>query len=344
MRIDLTGVQTTAQLHAAGLSSRQIRRLVRQGALRPLLTGVYASQAVPAAGPALPARSAPAAVTSASAGRKARQAGEELLRVAAALAVTGSRSAVTGPAVTGPGSAVTGSGSAGSHGSAARVYGLGVVGLGPAPLIEMTRAPGGRGGRTGGPGVRVHVAALPADHVISYRGVLLTSVPRTVIDLARTLPFAEGVAVTDSALHAGLTSKSALAAVIADCPRWPGLRRAREVAAFSDARSESVLESLSRAVFHQAGLPPPDLQVWVGDDDGIIGRADFLWRRYRTLGEADGALKYHNPARARAQLERDARLRAAGYEVVHFTWPEITRAPAQVMDAIQLAFSRGSVR
>ena len=306
---ELSGVQTTAQLRSAGLSSRQVRRLVQQGVLRPLLTGVYATQA------------APAAATAAGGGSAARQAHDELLRVAAALAVTGSRSV-------------------GSHGSAARVYGLGTVGANPAPLIEITRAPGDRGGRTGRSGVRVHVAALPADHVVSYRGVLLTSVPRTVIDLARALPFAEGVAVADSALHARLTSKAALAAVIAGCPRWRGLQRAREVTAFSDARAESVLESLSRAAFHQAGLPPPDLQVWVGDDDGVIGRADFLWRRYHTIGEADGAVKYQTPARARAQLDRDARLRAAGYEVVHFTWPEITRVPAQVIDAIQVAFRR----
>jgi hypothetical protein len=186
----------------------------------------------------------------------------------------------------------------------------------------------------------VRIARLPAEHVVSYRGVPLTSVPRTVIDLARILPFAEGVAVADSALHARLASKSELATVIGDCGRWPGLRRAREVAAFSDARSESVLESLGRAVFHQAGLPPPDLQVWVGDDGEAIGRADFLWRQYRTIGEADGAAKYETPARARTQLERDARLRAAGYEVVHFTWPQITRAPAQVVEEIQVAFRR----
>jgi Protein of unknown function (DUF559) len=160
--------------------------------------------------------------------------------------------------------------------------------------------------------------------------------------LARTLPFAEGVAIADSALNARLTSKAELAAVIADCPRWPGLQRAREATAFSDARSESVLESLGRAAFRQAGLPPPDLQVWVGDDGEIIGRADFLWRPYRTIGEADGAFKYQTPARARAQLERDARLRAAGYEVVHFTWAQITRVPAQVVDSIRVAFSRGA--
>jgi hypothetical protein len=274
------------------------------------MNGVYASAA------------AVTAVTGGARGDQARQAGEHLLRVAAALAVTGSRSV-------------------GSHDSAARVYGLGVLGRDPAPVIEMTRAPGGQGGRTGRPGVRVHVAALPLDHVVSYRGVPLTSVPRTVIDLARILPFAQAVAVADSALNARLTSKGQLSAVTAECPRWPGVKRAREVTEFSDPRAESVLESLSRAAFHQFGLPPPDLQVWVGDDGEVIGRVDFLWRRYRTIGEADGAVKYETPARARAQLDRDARLRAAGYEVVHFTWPEITRVPEQVVESIRMAFRRG---
>jgi hypothetical protein len=305
----LKGVQTTAQLLAAGLSAGQIRRLIRDGALCRLRPGVYAPAATVTS------------VVHAPRDTNARAA-EQLLQLAAVFAATGSQSV-------------------GSHRSAGRVYGLGLVGRDQDQVTEITRAPGGRGGHTARLGVLVHVARLPAEHVVSHRGVLLTSVPRTVVDLARALPFAQGVAVADSALSAGLTSKSELAAVIGDCPRWPGLRRAREVTEFSDARSESVLESLSRAVFGQAGLPPPDLQVWVGDDEGVIGRADFLWRRYNTIGEADGAFKYQTPARARAQLERDARLRAAGYEVVHFTWPQITRAPAQVVGAIQVAFSRG---
>lgn len=303
----MDGVWTTRELLAAGWSAGRIRRLVRDGTLRRLRPGVY--------GPA-------ASLARAPRDQKAGP-GEELLQVAAVLAATVAQSA-------------------GSHRSAARVYGLGLVGRDPKPVTEITLVPAGRGGHADRPGVRVHIAALPPGHVVSYRGVLLTSVSRTVIDLARVLPFAEGVAVADSALHARLTSKGELGAVLADCPRWPGLKQAREVAAFSDARSESVLESLSRAAFHQAGLPPPDLQVWVGDDGEVIGRVDFLWRRYRTIGEADGAFKYQTPARARAQLDRDARLRAAGYEVVHFTWPEITRVPAQVVEAIQVAFSRGA--
>jgi very-short-patch-repair endonuclease len=79
----------------------------------------------------------------------------------------------------------------------------------------------------------------------------------------------------------------------------------------------------------------------VGDDDFVIGRADFLWGQYRTIGEADGAIKYADPSRAVAQLERDARLRDAGYEVVHFSWPQIVRTPAQVVARVRAAFQRG---
>ena len=61
-----------------------------------------------------------------------------------------------------------------------------------------------------------------------------------------------------------------------------------------------------------------------------------------TLGEADGAVKYANPVRATARLRRDAELRAAGFEVVHFTWEEITHVPARVAAAIRTAFGRAN--
>jgi very-short-patch-repair endonuclease len=74
----------------------------------------------------------------------------------------------------------------------------------------------------------------------------------------------------------------------------------------------------------------------------MIGRADFLWRAHRTIAEADGAIKYAAPARAMAQLERDRRLREAGFEVVHFTWQEITQTPGQVAASITAAFRRAT--
>lgn len=207
-------------------------------------------------------------------------------------------------------------------------------------MAVVTRPVGSPGSRSPRPGIRLHTASLPAGHVIVRDGVRLTSAARTVIDLARLSSFRAGVVAADSALHSKLTTISDLEAMLADCSGWPGITRARKAVAFSDERSESVLESLSRVVFHEQGLPPPELQVWVGDDMAR-GRVDFLWRQFRTVGEADGALKYNRPAAARAQLHRDARLREAGFEVVHFTWEQVLWVPHQVAASIRAAFERG---
>jgi hypothetical protein len=174
-------------------------------------------------------------------------------------------------------------------------------------------------------------------------GVRVTSVARTVVDFARTSPFKDAVVVADSALRTGQTSKDELLAVVADCAKWPGIRGARLVVDFCDGKSESVLESISRVAFRDHGIPAPELQVWVGGEEGgVLGRADFLWRRYRTIGEADGAVKYADTSRAISQLRRDAALRRAGFQVVHFTWNEINRVPHQVAASIREAFRQSA--
>lgn len=162
-----------------------------------------------------------------------------------------------------------------------------------------------------------------------------------MVDLARTCSFTEGVVVADCALRMRKATVAEMRAVVADCGRWPGVKRARDVVAFSDGRSESALESIGRVVFRECGLPPPRLQVEVGGDLGVVGRSDYLWPKHGTIAEADGALKYTSPDRAIRQLDRDARLRDAGFEVVHFTWQEITMVPEQVVERIQAAFTRG---
>ena len=67
-----------------------------------------------------------------------------------------------------------------------------------------------------------------------------------------------------------------------------------EVVEFTDQRAESPLESIARVALRDCGLPPPDLQVWLG---GVVepgGRVDFYWKRYRTVAEVDGDLKYQD--------------------------------------------------
>jgi hypothetical protein len=170
--------------------------------------------------------------------------------------------------------------------------------------------------------------------------VPVTTPARTVVDLARTMPFKAGVVTADSALYRGLTAKADLLSAIDVMARWPGVDKARAIVDFADGRAESAFESVARVAFDNWGLPPPELQVFVGGDGEVIARVDFYWREHATIAEADGALKYEDPDRAREQLERDARLRAAGFEVVHFTWRDLHTNPSMVMARIIGAFHR----
>jgi very-short-patch-repair endonuclease len=93
---------------------------------------------------------------------------------------------------------------------------------------------------------------------------------------------------------------------------------------------------------HDRGVPPPELQVWIQDGYGArIGRVDFFWPEYRTIAEADGAIKYKDSAAARKQLERHKKLRRAGYELVHFGWQGIIYDTDLVIGELQEAFARG---
>jgi hypothetical protein len=149
--------------------------------------------------------------------------------------------------------------------------------------------------------------------------------------------------VADSAIHQLRTSKGNLRSTLASCAGWPGIGRARKVVDFASGLSESVFESCARVVFHERGLPPPELQVTLsGIDGGVIARADFLWSQHRVVAEADGLLKYTDGRAAIRELKRDRLLREAGFEVVHFTWEELFGQPERVIARIRAAFARAA--
>ena len=300
----LVGIMTTAELHASGLTKTRIQTLVSRGLLRPVGRGLYARGERVRALAAFPD-------------------GERTIRVAAALVRVG------------PGTVV-------SHHDAALIHGIDLLEQAPA-AISLTRPPDSAGSRTGRPGVDLHVASIPTSHAMILHRLPITTAARTVVDLARIGLVRSGVVSADSALHKLLTTKAELLAVIDAMPRWPGIERARQVVDFADALAESPFESIARCAFSDWGLPAPDLQVPIAGNGRLIGRVDFLWPAYATIAETDGALKYEDPARAVQQLERDARLRAAGYEVVHITWRDLHREADMVRQRILAAFRRQAV-
>ncbi len=211
----LAGIITTGQLLSSGLARHQVRTLIRRGDLIALDYGVYA--------------------TADSAGRlELLPNGPVILRAASALATAA------------PGSVI-------SHHTAAQLHGLDLLGP-PRSEVAITRPPG-LGSKSGNPGVHVYTAKLPSSHVGARLAIPVTTVARTVIDLARNGDFRAGVVVADSALHQRLTSTNDLLRVLADCARSRGVRTAAEVVKFADLLAESPLESIGRVAFSDCGLP-----------------------------------------------------------------------------------------
>jgi hypothetical protein len=181
-------------------------------------------------------------------------------------------------------------GSVVSHVSAAVLHGLPVWGV-EMGRVHVTRhgAGGGRVSR----GLHLHVAPLDPSEVVEIDGIAVTSVARTVLDLARSVPFTQAVVVADGALFAGSVDRVALLAAQERSARWRGGPRALRVVQFADGRTESPGESRSRVAMWQAGLPQPVLQWEVRSADGrLVGRVDFGWPELRTVGEFDGLVKY----------------------------------------------------
>ncbi|MDH6282127.1 hypothetical protein [Prescottella agglutinans] len=229
-----------------------------------------------------------------------------------------------------------------SHVSAAVMHGIELWNV-PLRLVHSTldRPSGGKVTNRR----HVHVGRLPAEDVVVVDGLTVTTPARTVVDLARTVPFECSVVSGDHALAMGLVTHRDLTDALEQCRGRRGAAQAARAVAFMDARSESVGESRSRVLIHRMRLPVPDLQRVLHDDGVQLGRVDFFFERERVVGEFDGLGKYTEHLRPGQTTEqavieektREDRIRAAGYSVARWGWRELS-TPEEVVRRLRRAF------
>lgn len=233
-----------------------------------------------------------------------------------------------------------------SHGSAAVLHGL-PTWSSAIDGVHVTRNRNSGGNRRAV--VQVHAAPLTDGDITAIDGVPVTSLARTVLDLCRTLPIEQAVAAGDRALVLGLV-RAVLEERLAQMTRWPGTRQARRAVALFDPRSESAGESVSRVRLHEDGLPVPDPQQDIFDEDGqFVARVDFCWRKQRTIGEFDGKIKYGRVLKPGQPIEdvlfeekrREDALRDLGWQIVRWLWRDLYRRGV-IRDRVLRAFARSS--
>lgn len=204
-----------------------------------------------------------------------------------------------------------------SHESAAFLLDLPLLNV--PPYAIGTRE---QGAWRGGAESRVRIAALPTHHVTTAHGNRCTAIARTVVDIARSGSFREAVVTGDAAVR-DRCDFSTLWQVFDECSTWADVGRARTALAFLDPRSESALESVSRAIFHERELPAPEPQFVIDAGGPTPYRLDFYWKEQRVVGEADGMTKYDDVEVLRAEKVRQERLERLGLEVVRWNWREM---------------------
>lgn len=184
-----------------------------------------------------------------------------------------------------------------SHYAAAALWGIRILGAWP-DRIDVTTDQS-RGGRSSG-AVKRHTRPLTDVEIVEHEGLLLTSPAQTVVDLARNLPFADGVVAMDSALHlarlpSALTTTDAITRCVEAASGYRGSSKAASASAFATGQSDSPEESHSRVWIHLLGFPRPLLQVEFRLPSGRIARPDFFWKDFNHAGECDGRSKYTDP-------------------------------------------------
>ena len=204
-------------------------------------------------------------------------------------------------------------GSAVSHRSAAVIHGIGRFSEGPIDITEPEDRHASRATKA-----THRSTSLPVHHVSEVDGLPVTTVARTIFDLARVassrrywrgwpavppikaeralddalakrVPYAELERVLHDLEGRGRGGTVLLRSMLAD--RGPGM-----------ALTESELEDLVERTFERFGVTPPVRQREVGGTTAPIGRVDFYDPDARAVLEADGR-RHHSELLDR---ERDA--------------------------------------
>jgi len=218
-----------------------------------------------------------------------------------------------------------------SHESAARLHGLPLL---PDADKRLSIAVSQQEGARADGDLRRRPLQLAPKDIELVRGLLVTSVARTVVDLAGALSFPAGVIVADAGLRNGTTSRDDYEQASQAAALQRVSRKVRRVIDFADALADSPGESLSRAVIHEAGFPAPLLQQSFRDERGLIGVVDFWWPDHRLIGEFDGRIKYQSGRfegtpddRLWKEKLREDRLRAQHTAIARWIWSD-AMAPA----------------
>jgi predicted transcriptional regulator of viral defense system len=200
-----------------------------------------------------------------------------------------------------------------SHRSAAVFWGI-LEGEGSVVSVSV------RGRRRGRPGIRMHETTVAPDERTVDAGIPVTTVARTLLDLAADLQLHELHRALERAEALRLADSTSLDALIERHPRRSGVARLRATAreGIRPAITRSELERRFLTFVERAGLPAPRTNVWL-EVGGDWIEVDCVWSEQRVIVELDSRAFHQTAAAFERDRRRDRRAQASGWRVIRVT-------------------------
>jgi hypothetical protein len=177
-----------------------------------------------------------------------------------------------------------------------------------------------------------HCAAIERDELTMLRGIPITSVTRTIFDLAAVQTPQRVAAAMKEAEVQRLTDPLSLDDLLA---RYPRRRGAGVIRALLDAiepgsgHTRSELELAFIEFLVAVGLPLPETNVWLKVGNRWI-EADCVWRRQKVIAELDGRAYHQTTVAFDADRSRDRALHAARWRPIRITWRHVHDEPDEL--------------
>jgi predicted transcriptional regulator of viral defense system len=218
-----------------------------------------------------------------------------------------------------------------SHSSAAALWGIRDS---ASSRIHVT-VPGAPRRHTG---INAHRSKLPADEVTILEGIPVTSVSRTLLDLAAGVTPSQLDSAIREADALRLFDENSLEDLLKRYPRRRGAataRKALEEVRLGVGRTREELEARFKELLFAATLPRPEFNATL-ELNGTTIHPDCLWPKQRLIVELDSHTFHGTRAAFEADRERDRKLAVAGFRVIRVTWRHTERPEALLADLRRL--------
>src|SRR4051812_27592550 len=182
------------------------------------------------------------------------------------------------------------------------------------------------------PGITWNVTHLPAVEIRYLAAIPVTSVPRTLLDLAAVLDHRGIERAIYEAEVQRRTDALSLPALLGRHPRRHGAAAIRAIlgaGGVGTTLTRSEPEERFLRFLAQRGLPRPELNAQIALRGGFV-EADCVWRRARLIAELDGRAVHGTAAAFERDRARDRALNAAGWRVVRITWRQLSEVPREL--------------